>query len=266
VLQLVDLIALCGVTLGRFKIHLAKHEIDPPLQAYLEGRFQAWQDNQTQKNFQCETIVSLISLGYDRWLFVGVWKVDGVRPNGDRYLYKTTELPGLDSLNGRAVIRFKREFRASYLHGSRYGAHLLVTEIRPERYSIQEFPGFSRFHLEFDQLRYIVSHGIASWKSALESVAGIYLIADRATGELYVGKADGSAGIWGRWTFYATVPHGENRELKRLLIANGTTYASNFRFSILEICDLRASPAEVTARESHWKIALLSRDFGHNAN
>lgn len=265
-LRLTDLITLCGASLGRFKIHLAKHDTDPPLQAWLEGRFQDWQDSQKQRNFQCDSVVSLVSLGFDRWLFVGVWRIDGVQPDGDRYRYRTTELPGLDSLVGRALVRFKREFRASYLHGSRFGADLLVSEILPEKYTVEEFPGFSRFHLEFDQLRYIVSREIASWRAALASVAGIYLIADRATGKFYVGKADGSAGIWGRWAHYASLPHGGNEELKRLLATGGPAYAANFRFSVLEICDLRASPAEIAARESHWKLVLLSREFGHNAN
>ena len=100
-LKVCDLIRLCGVDLGQFKIHLAKHLTDPPLQAFLEGRFKAWQESQKQKNFQCAHIVSLIALGYDRWLFAGVWRVDGVRPDGDRYLYATTELSGLESLTGR---------------------------------------------------------------------------------------------------------------------------------------------------------------------
>ena len=51
-----------------------------------------------------------------------------------------------------------------------------------------------------------------------------------------------------------------------LLKAKSEDHASNFRFSILEICDLLASKDEVLARECHWKRVLLSREFGYNKN
>ena len=164
------------------------------------------------------------------------------------------------------MVKFKRDFRASYLLGANYRDELVVAEIRPERLAIQEFPGFAKVRLEFDQLRYVTSRGIISWKLALESVAGVYLISDKATGKLYVGSAYGAEGIWGRWRLYSVVPHGENKELKLVLEEKGGAYASNFRFSVLEICDLLASRDEVVARETHWKEALLSRTFGYNSN
>lgn len=265
-LKLCDIIKLCGVNLGRFKIHLATSNSHPPLQAYHEGKFQAWQEDQNQKNFQCETILSLIALGHDQWLFVGVWKVLGVEPAGNRFKYNTQEIQGLESLSGKAIIYFKRLFRASYLIGANYGDKLLISEVLRERHSIPDFPGFSRVRLEFSQLTYIVSREIPSWKSALCSIAGVYAISDRASGRIYVGSAYNTEGIWGRWRLYSQAPHGFNKELINLLTKEGDVYSKNFRFSILEICDILSSKDEVIRRESHWKESLLTRKYGYNSN
>ena len=39
---------------------------------------------------------------------------------------------------------------------------------------------------------------------------GIYVIPDTDTGRLYVGKASGADGIWGRCCAYASNGHGDN--------------------------------------------------------
>lgn len=83
---------------------------------------------------------------------------------------------------------------------------------------------------------------------------------------LYVGKADGSAGFWGRWTNYATTGHGGNRKLVKLLEAEGDEYCKNFLYSILEIADTNASIEYIDQRDSHWKVIFGSRAFGLNAN
>jgi hypothetical protein len=100
----------------------------------------------------------------------------------------------------------------------------------------------------------------------LQSVAGIYCIADNATGKLYIGSAYGAEGIWGRWRLYSYAPHGNNKELIELLAQKGPNYATNFVFSVLEICDILSSNEDVISRESHWKNVLLTRKFGYNSN
>lgn len=269
-LKLCDLIKLAGVELHDFKIHCATGHLDPPLQAYFEGRFKEWQEYQNQRNFQCRKILSLIQLSPSRWLFVGVWKVNGVQPksNGTKswFGYSTSEDSGLEHLNGRVIVSFKRTFRASYLKGPRYSEHLTVSEILPEKMSLKDFPGFSSVFLKYGELRHIVSKGITSWRSALSSVAGVYLITDTSCGRHYVGSAYGTQGIWGRWSLYAALPHGSNKELRQLLSEHGDEHANHFTFSILEICDVLATQDEVLGRESHWKEALGSRVFGYNAN
>lgn len=269
-LRLVDLIRTARVELADFKIHCAKHDTDPPLGYFLNGTFKEWQERQNQKNFPCRQIVSLIHLHDDRWLFAGVWAVLGVAPRHDEkaswFEYSTREVPGLDHLVGRVIVRFKRTFRASYLRGDRYGDALEVAELRPHRHTVAEFPGFSSVRLPFATLQQIVRHNHESWRSALRSVSGVYLVTDCSDGTHYVGSAYGADGIWGRWRCYAEHPHGHNSGLITLLAERGADHARHFQFAILEICDPLLEPERVIARENHWKLALRSRELGHNAN
>ena len=269
-LKLADLISLSEIELGRYKIHCATGYPNPPLQAYFEGRFKEWQEYQNRRNFQCEKILSLIQLNTGRWLFAGVWNVHGVERKSNTtkswFMYSTSEVPGLDHLTGRVIVSFKRTFRASYLVGHRHADRLVVSEILAEKMSLKDFPGFSSVLLKYDELRHIVSKNITSWRAALSSVAGVYLITDTSCGKHYVGSAHGTQGFWGRWSLYVALPHGSNKELKQLLSERGTTHASHFTYSILEICDVLATQEEVLRRESHWKDALGSRVFGYNSN
>ncbi len=269
-LNLLDLLRTAGVAPTSFKIHCAKHDRDPPLTAFLAGTFKQWQERQTQKNFPCAHIVSLIHLHDDRWLFAGVWDVLGVQPrrNGAStwFEYSTREVGGLEHLAGRVVVKFKRTFRASYLRGERYAGALNVAEIRPSRLTLAEFPGYASVILPIDTLQHIIRQNIESWRAALKSVAGVYVITDRSDCKYYVGSASGAEGIWGRWKLYAERPDGGNKGLQKLLAEKGTPHATHFQFAILEICDPMMPPDAVIARENHWKQALCSRELGHNEN
>ncbi len=60
------LIHLAGVTLdplGKYKIHCATGNDWPPLEAFFEGEWREWQNIQAGKNFKCDHVLSLISLG-----------------------------------------------------------------------------------------------------------------------------------------------------------------------------------------------------------
>jgi hypothetical protein len=85
-------------------------------------------------------------------------------------------------------------------------------------------------------------------------------------GKLYVGKADGVEGIWGRWCQYAATGHGHNKALVQELGAKSGERQNDLRFSILEIADLQSAPGEIEKRESHWKEVLCSRQTGYNRN
>jgi len=132
--------------------------------------------------------------------------------------------------------------------------------------SVGDFPGYNSVLLSYPLLRTITREDLPSWRSALSSVSGVYVITDNETGKLYVGSAYGGNGIWQRWQAYAKSGHGGNKELKALLREHGRDYVKHLQFSVLEVCDLNASKDYVISRETQWKNVLRSREFGYNEN
>lgn len=258
------------ITPQRCKLHLACwNGREDPLDVYLAGRFDDWQAWQGKRNFERKFVVSLIAMpGSDRWLFAGTHDSDGSKwHSGNQcYRYKLRRRSQTDELDGRLVVKFKRPGRQSYLLGDRWINLLEIAEIRPEKLRVAEFPGYSRALLSKQHLDIIVRQQVESWKVALSAISGIYVIADRATGKLYVGSATAGEGIWSRWCSYSVTGHGGNRELVRLLKEKGDAYADNFQFGILEIVDTHASQEDILTRESYWKDLLQSRTHGYNAN
>ena len=267
------------------KIHLASwNKRDDPLDIFLARQFPAWQSWQGRKNFERAYIVSLIKMHFpNKWIFAGVhsthgcepvqaqldrpWeKGVGYRPNSDSqtvkagFRYQTKELPEFATLTGRLVIEFARPGRQSYLRAEKWTERFDVSELKPRPLVVEDFPGFSKVLLRKWKLDMIVAQEIESWKAALSSVAGIYLITDTKTGRHYVGSAYGAGGIWGRWTVYSESGHGNNKNLKNLLQKEGADYSNNFQFSILETADTNAGVDDVLARETHWKKVLCSRE------
>ncbi len=269
-IKLLDLIKLAGISLGRFKIHCATGSNPTPLEAFFDGEFKKWQEYQNQRNFQCDEIMSLIHLSGDQWLFAGVFTVLGVEERKKKkktwFQYSTRELEGLEHLTGRVIVRFEKKFRASYLVGKKHSDSLLVSQIRDQKMSIGDFPGYKSVLLSHRMLRTVVRENLPSWKSALSNVSGVYVITDNETGKHYIGSAYGEGGIWQRWVAYAKNGHGGNRELKQLLKSKGHDYVQHWQLSILEVCDLNANEEFVISRESHWKDVLRTREFGYNMN
>ncbi|SDZ53219.1 hypothetical protein SAMN05216215_109118 [Saccharopolyspora shandongensis] len=122
------------------------------------------------------------------------------------------------------------------------------------------FPGFDRIVLDYAQLQAVMrEHRYASWRTALASVTGVYLITDTRDGRQYVGKADGAESICQRWKVYAANGHGGNVELRNV---NPAT----FRFSLLRVFDPATPTRQIDAAESHFKLALDTRRHGLNRN
>lgn len=252
------------------KLHLAAHNgTRNPLDVFLSGEFKQWQELQSRRNFERGHVLSLIQLpASDLWLFAGCFRVLGCADGGEGvpFRYQTEAIALSDDLTGRLVIRFARPGRQSYLCLERWADDLRVHELKAERVVVGGFPGFKRVRLSQAELNLVVTHGVDTWRSALSSVGGIYLITDLATGKLYVGSACGEGGIWARWTAYQQTGHGGNKELRELLAIQGREYAANFQFAVLETADTHADQEAILARESHWKQVLVSRVHGLNAN
>ncbi|OYN88464.1 GIY-YIG nuclease family protein [Parenemella sanctibonifatiensis] len=162
----------------------------------------------------------------------------------------------LSDLTGRLVIGWRAP-RSWKLRGATVAQYPVreIADAQPV-----PFPGFGSLILDRPALVAAMrEHRYATWRTALASVRGIYLITDTSDGRQYVGKADGAESILQRWTAYAANGHGGNVLLKGL-------DASHFRYSILRVFD-PTTPAEIiNAAESHYKAALDTRTHGLNAN
>lgn len=271
---LFDLLKLWEPTFAaqKAKIHLARHNgKEHPLDVFLEGRFDAWQSWQAQRNFQKEFVVSLVQAGLPtRWLFAGLFRKIGSTPHTEprpHYLYELERIEAAEEWVGRLYLESQYKERHSYPLGTTLADDLVVRELLPKRLSIGDFPGYKSVNLTKEHLDLVVRQDVSTWRAALSSVKGIYLITDSATGKLYVGKADGENGIWGRWCTYAATTHGGNVALRQEFGIEAVPERKyDLRFSILEIADLQAMSSEISARESHWKEVLLTRLHGYNLN
>jgi hypothetical protein len=256
-MNLIEILSISGISLHNYKIHFATGSNPSPMEAYFKDSFKEWQEEQTKRNFQCDMILSLIQLHDDQWLFAGVYKILGVNKQTEKhFIYQTELIPQQDELIGRIVIKYKKPFRASYLIGEKFGHHLELVEIKPQRISIEPFPGYNRVIISHDHLCTIFKQQDISWKTALSNVKGIYLILDRNTLQMYVGSATGIFGIWQRWDEYSKTKDGGDVELKKIIEEKGREYASNFQYSILEIADFHSTDLDILKREQHWKNVL----------
>lgn len=253
------------------KTHLAVStpKGDDPLNLYFSGDFKRWQQRQTKRNFKRRYILSLIQYpGVNKWLFVGVYESLGLRKTDDKGIhhYNTKLTPIGESLIGRLIIKYKRAGRHSYPYGESLIDSAAIHEIKAEPVAFNDFVSFKEVLLTRDQLETLFKHDYSSWRSALSSVSGVYLISDKSTGMLYVGSASGNGGIWSRWKSYAETFHGNNKALKRLYSENGEKAFKEFQYAILETADIDVSPDRIAEIETRWKIKLLSREWGYNRN
>lgn len=162
----------------------------------------------------------------------------------------------LEDLRNRLVIGW-RSPRSWWMNGTTAGSYpvIEIVDAKPV-----PFPGFDRIALSYVELQSVLrEHRYVSWRTALASVMGVYLITDTRDGRQYVGKADGLENIHQRWGVYASNGHGGNVELRNL---DPTT----FRFSLLRVFDPATPTREIDAAESHFKHTLDTRQHGLNRN
>lgn len=258
---------------AKTKVHLARSNgIDTPLHVWLQNDFDSWQQWQTKPNFERELVVALIQVpGTYRWMFAGLFRshghtVDRSDEQRVHYDYKLERIESTAELEGRLFLTGNYTSRMSYLLGETLAEDMEVYELLPEKLTVGQFPGYKLVNIGKPDLDLIVRHNAVSWRTALSEVKGIYLITDASNGKLYVGKADGETGIWGRWCAYAATGHGNNKALVEELGLEASERQNDLRFSLLEIADLQSGPREIENRENHWKEILLSRTNGYNRN
>ena len=280
-IKLTDLLGISESEFKNYKVHLATGSDDrmKPYKKFLIGAFKEWQEEQTNKNFSRKYIISLIYYSKSKWLFGGVYEVLPTKPepinkngwSGWRYQTRLTDVQA--DMIGRLFVYYRKNYRAAYpvlelipSGDSMPPREAYISGILESRISIDDFPGFDLVNIDYETLKTVVSEDIVSWRSALSNVKGIYLITDTMTGKMYVGSAYGDLCLWQRWSEYASNGHGGNRELKALLLENGEVYKSNFKYSILEVCNMNLGSEYIIERECYWKEVLMTRKFGLNKN
>ena len=280
-INLCELLQIDGADFKKYKVHFAigRDVRKEPYNTFLIGEFKYWQECQTGKNWGRQYILSLVYYERDIWMFGGIYKVLPVEPvpisndsGWEGWKYETELTDKASEYIGRAFFKFKKEFRASYptleldpKNGEPI-AKMPLSHILDKRVALTDFLGFDSVNIDYKTLKYIVSDNILSWKSALSNVKGVYLIVDMRTGKQYVGSAYGEECIWHRWANYAKDGHGGNVELKALLKNNGADYKYNFKYSILEVCNMNLGNEYIINREKYWKDVLMTRQFGLNLN
>lgn len=280
-IKLHELLEIKKEDFGDYKVHFATSTRGrmEPYNCFLRDEFKSWQEEQTKKNFSRKYILSLIYFDRDIWMFGGIYEVLPTSPTpieGKKgwkgWKYQTELKDKANVYIGRAFFKFERKFRASYpvlelepKQGEAI-ANMQLAYILDKRVALTDFLGFDQVDIDYKTLKYIVHDNILSWKTALSNVKGVYLIVDTLTGKQYVGSAYGDECIWQRWSAYAENGHGGNADLKELLKLNGNEYRNNFKYSILEICNMNLGNEYIINREVHWKNVLLTRKFGLNKN
>lgn len=154
---------------------------------------------------------------------------------------------------GKLTIRWPKPYQNWWRWAGR--GSFPVETIEPESRSTRGVPDWRGLVLKWNELQCLP----ASWKSALASWRGIYLIHDCERRSAYVSSAGGADNILRRWLGYAARGHGGNRELRR-------SSPANLRFSILERTSPDLDVAALVALGNSWKERLHTREFGLNRN
>lgn len=256
--------------LAEYKIHFARfNQHSQPLDVWVRStrEWQQWQEFRPGRNdFNRPFIFSLARFYHetDIWLFGGVFRVLARYP--DRYEVELTDQG--EALIGRLKLRSANRDRLTRTNMEPHYQAFEVQEILREPYSGRSFAGYDEIDLSFEELETLVRNDRQDWKTALESVKGIYLITDIKTGRRYVGSAYGDQGIWSRWRCYVETGHGGNKGIHALINGGDLEYCrSHFRFSLLEHRLSKTPDEKILDREAFWKRILLTRGVqGLNQN
>ena len=268
-----------GLDVDADRIKLVKH-VDHGLRSIrkiiTDGDFELYQAEQSKDKkvfHKCDVIVSFLALENNLAEFIGVYFVRGHRdlikkdlakmpaymrePHKDgkvRLFYELEEAEEFRNLRQRLVVQWKST------RGWVQGKDLDIYELLPP-VKVMPFPGYQDVLLSFQDLKHIYENPRAhkDWKAALEANAGIYRIVDMSSGEIYIGSAYGSEGLWGRWSTYAKNGHGGNKLLK-------PRDPNNFQWSVVRTVSRSMSERDVIKIEGLEKQKHGSRVHGLNDN
>lgn len=212
----------------------------------------------------CDYIISFIGLERKRSVFIGVFKINSSGAKNGKHYYDLEPVSEFSDFVDRLVIDWGSNAISWHQWYDRQEKE--VIEILPQGY-IGNFPGLLDFVLEYDELKTLIDNPEANheWCHHLSAVNGVYLILDSSTGQQYIGSANGSNGIWQRWSDYAGTGHGHNKELIALHKTD-KTHHKNFKFSVLQSLPSNITQREIVEIENLYKQKLGSRAHGLNRN
>lgn len=278
-LYLTDILKRNGIDPNRTK--LIRHSLKDKefKKCYLNGFMEEYQKIQKENFFNhCDFILVFTSEPGTSAKFMGCYEVGkGVKINqtlmpdgfpavnmfnGDGYYFDLRKTDTLSDLIGRLIINWGK----SAISWNQWALNEKAVVAIQENQRLA-FNGFENVVLSYGELKEIVKDRTLyeNWNTALSSVYAIYLIADRTNGNLYVGSAYGSGGLFNRWESYVDTKHGGNKGMKELLYKFPDRFES-FQFSILQVLPKNITVEEVIKVENLYKKKLLSIDYGMNEN
>ena len=212
--------------------------------------------------------ISLIKMSRDTWLLATIKEVTRELGVIDGVNYEGVEMVQYQPYFGRVIIKHHKTIQQGVRYASGIINELEVQQVLPSIFDGEDFPGYDKVRLSYEQLSTIIQRRKQDWVSALENQKAVYLITDKGSGKLYVGSAYGENGmLLKRWTDYVNNGHGGNKLLKAVIEDLGMDYVTNnFQYSILENYNARVDKRIILERESWWKETLGSKVFGLNAN
>lgn len=205
--------------------------------------------------------------------FAGVYQVFGEDmqikdlPNGQKtYLVRVSYLKVFENKKGRVLIDWGGREAQCWLQWFKGDKNIIKIDKGIVRIPIP-FVSYNDVLLPFKELKNIIETDNIEWREKLKNVKGVYCIADRKNGMLYVGSASGNEGIWGRWKDYVeTNGHGDNELLIEAIKKDSNYALKHFQWFILETFPLTVPTDYVLKREKIFKEKLCTISFGYNMN
>lgn len=214
--------------------------------------------------------ICLVQLKQDRdlWLLTTMKRINSVLNVANGVAYESTELKKYESFYGRVIIKYHKSTQSQDRLLDNIKDSLEISEILPDVFDDDYFPGYDRVSLSYLTLKAILDRGKQDWINALQNQKAVYLITDINNGCLYVGSATSNHGmLLDRWKTYLKNGHGGNKELKKVVERYGFDYVKhNFQYSILENFNANTADGIVLDREKYWKKVLDSINHGYNDN
>ena len=273
-LLLKDLLRFSEEELNRVKIKFNQHNgFDTPMDLYknnpeiVNTQWLFW--NTKQRYFDVGQIaICLLKLSYDLWLLTTIKLVTKDLGVSGGISFEGEEIERFLPLFGRVIVQYHKTSQSQGRWFTSLQDELVVSQILPDCFDGDDFPGYDKVRLSFRQLEAIITRGKKDWVAALGNQKAVYLITDKHNGKLYVGSATSNTGmLLQRWSNYVNNGHGGNKELVALVEREGFDYVrENFQYSILENYNAKVDDHIILERESWWKETLQSRVWGYNSN